>query len=82
MAMCDNLCMAPTGDLVVAEDSKNNSQRLLGVNVHGKVYPIAEHIANRSELAGCTWSPDGSTLFFNVFHPGVTMAITGPWPAV
>ena len=32
-----------------------------------------------SELAGVTFSPDGSTLFVNIQVLGKTVAITGPW---
>jgi len=34
-----------------------------------------------SEFAGAVFSPDGSTLFVNLQIAGVTLAITGPWPA-
>jgi secreted PhoX family phosphatase len=32
-----------------------------------------------SEWAGATFSQDGEWLFLNIFSPGVTVAITGPW---
>jgi len=32
-----------------------------------------------SEWAGATFSQDGSWLFLNIYSPGVTVAITGPW---
>jgi len=32
-----------------------------------------------SEWAGATFSHDGAWLFLNVYAPGVTVAITGPW---
>jgi uncharacterized protein len=31
------------------------------------------------ELAGAGFSADGRTMFFNVYTPGITYAITGPW---
>ena len=31
------------------------------------------------EWAGCCFSPDGRWLFANVYEPGFTVAITGPW---
>ena len=31
------------------------------------------------EFAGPAFSADGSTLFVNIFDPGYTFAITGPW---
>jgi secreted PhoX family phosphatase len=32
-----------------------------------------------SEWAGATYSRDGVWLFLNIYSPGVTVAITGPW---
>jgi secreted PhoX family phosphatase len=31
------------------------------------------------ELAGVGFSTDGKTMFFNVYEPGTTFAVTGPW---
>lgn len=33
-----------------------------------------------SEWAGVCFSPDGAWMFANLYAPGVTFAITGPWP--
>ena len=35
----------------------------------------------QSEWAGVTFSEDGQWLFANIYNPGVTLAITGPWQA-
>jgi len=35
--------------------------------------------ARTSEWAGACFSPDGNWMFANIFNPGVTCAITGPW---
>ena len=32
-----------------------------------------------SEWAGSVFSPDGRVLFVNLYSPGITLAITGPW---
>ena len=32
-----------------------------------------------SEWAGAVFSPDGRVLFVNLYTPGITLAITGPW---
>ena len=32
-----------------------------------------------AEWAGACFSPDGRWLFANVYEPGFTVAITGPW---
>ncbi|NUM52169.1 MAG: DUF839 domain-containing protein [Candidatus Hydrogenedentes bacterium] len=74
----DNLTVAPWGDLIVAEDGKNE-QYLVGVTPEGKLYHLGKNAKSSSELAGVTFSPDGSTLFFNIQHEGLTLAITGPW---
>ena len=31
------------------------------------------------ELSGVGFSADGRTMFFNVYNPGITYAISGPW---
>ena len=76
----DNICQSPGGDLIVCEDGPDGDF-LLGVTPTGRVYPIARNTTSNSEFAGCCFSPDGSTLFVNVQRPGLTLAITGPWPA-
>ena len=40
---------------------------------------MAKNSKSSSELSGPTFSPDGSTLFVNIQHDGLTLAITGPW---
>lgn len=35
--------------------------------------------ALNSEWAGATFSEDGDWLFLNIYNPGITLAITGPW---
>jgi len=78
----DNLTVAPWGDLFVCEDQEGKTtpgQYLLGVTPSGHVYKFGKNALNDSELAGVCFSPDGSTLFVNIFSPGVTLAITGPW---
>lgn len=72
----DNLTVAPWGDLVVCEDGPG-FQYVVGVTPEGKIYQIGRTTV--SELAGATFSPDGSTLFVNVQTPGWTLAIRGPW---
>lgn len=77
---CDNLTIAPWGDLVICEDTKGVC-RIIGVTPAGEYYTIAENAGpEASEWAGACFSPDGTTLFANVQKPGYTVAITGPWP--
>ncbi len=76
----DNLTIAPNGDLIVCEDQYSAivDNHLRGVNRHGEVYPLAR-IRVQTEPAGACFSPDGSTLFLNLYSPTRTLAITGPW---
>ncbi len=75
----DNLTMAPWGDLIVCEDAEL-SCGLIGIRPDGSQYVIADNSYSDSELAGVCFSPDGKTLFVNIQFPGMTVAITGPWP--
>ncbi|MFT5144188.1 MAG: secreted PhoX family phosphatase [Rhodothermales bacterium] len=75
---CDNLCMAPWGDVVIAEDASTHP-RLSVVTSDGVIRLLGRNAKSNSELAGPTFSPDGTTLFVNIQHEGVTLAITGPW---
>jgi hypothetical protein len=74
----DNLTVAPWGDLIVCEDGKDE-QFLVGVTPQGGFYKFGKNAASDSELAGVTFSPDGTTLFVNIQENGLTLAITGPW---
>lgn len=75
----DNLTAAPWGDLIVCEDRDQYEVRLVGVTPSGQFYTFANNHAH-TEFAGVCFSPDGSTLFVNLQHEGLTLAITGPWP--
>ncbi|MGB5447586.1 MAG: alkaline phosphatase PhoX [Woeseiaceae bacterium] len=76
---CDNLTMAPWGDLIVCEDTLNHCG-LVGIRPDGQQYAVADNPYSDSELAGVCFSPDGRTLFVNIQYPGMTLAITGNWP--
>mgnify|MGYP001828715228 CR=1 FL=1 len=76
----DNITYAPWGDLIVCEDTSNNCG-LVGIRPDGSQYQLADNAYSNSELAGVCFSPDGKVLFVNVQYPGMTLAITGPFPA-
>ncbi len=76
----DNLTMSPWGDLIVCEDTTYNCG-LVGLSPSGREYELANNRYTSSELAGVCFSPDGSILFVNVQERGLTLAITGSWPA-
>lgn len=94
----DNLCVAPGGGLVVCEDGygSDRAQRLIAFGADGTPRLLAENNVmlpgegfrghagdfRRSEWAGACFSPDGRWLFVNIYDPGVTLAITGPWEQV
>ena len=78
MDNADNLTVAPWGDLIVCEDG-SGEQYLVGITPTGGIYKFGRNAISESELAGVTFSPDGSTLFVNIQHNGLTLAITGPW---
>lgn len=75
---CDNITMSPWGDLVMCEDRSVDLVRLVAVTPRGELYTLAGHRA-KSEFAGATFTPDGTTLLVNIQHRGLTIAITGPW---
>ena len=76
----DALTMAPWGDLIICEDTSNNCG-LVGIRPDGTQYAIANNAYSNSEMAGACFSPDGKILFVNIQYPGMTFAITGPWPS-
>ncbi len=79
-ANADNLTVAPWGDLLVCEDT-SRSCRLIGARPDGSLYRFAAHPYSDSELAGACFAADGRTLFLNIQRAGLTLAISGPFPA-
>jgi uncharacterized protein len=82
MDFADNITIAPWGHILVCEDRYSDTLRnhLKGVTPDGKVYTIGRNVyRDNAELAGACFSPDGRTLFLNIYWPGLTLAITGPW---
>lgn len=75
---CDNITVSPWGDLFICEDGKGE-QFIDIITPQGKIFKLAKNSKSSSEFAGPVFSPDGSTLFVNIQHDGLTLAITGPW---
>ena len=91
----DNLTVTPRGGLLACEDDASDSDgehinRLIGVSPDGEAFTFAVNVFSESELAGACFSPDGKTLFVNLYgdstgtpddhsDEGMTCAITGPW---
>lgn len=78
LEMADNLTVAPWGDLILCEDGPGD-QNLVGLTPRGDIYRFGHNALSKSEFAGVTFSPDGSTLFCNIQKDGLTLAIRGPW---
>jgi secreted PhoX family phosphatase len=74
---CDNLAIAPWGDLVLCEDHPQSF--IVGITPKGAYYKLAENVGFLSEMAGGVFSPSGDTFFVNLQAPGITLAINGPW---
>lgn len=75
---CDNLTVAPWGDLFICEDA-DEPCNLVGVTPQGSFFEFGSNRYSPSELAGVCFSPDGQYLFLNIQGDGLTLAITGPW---
>ena len=78
----DNLTIAPNGHLIVCEDQyvDHPRNRIRGITPDGTAYSLARSLVD-TEWAGACFSPDGRTLFANLYRPARTVAITGPWMA-
>ena len=90
----DNLTVTPRGGLLACEDDASDSNgehvnRLIGISPRGEAFTFAVNQFD-CELAGACFSPDGKTLFVNLYgdstgkpedhaDEGMTCAITGPW---
>jgi secreted PhoX family phosphatase len=78
--MPDNITVAPNGQLYVAEDGLDGNF-IRRISPQGRVSDFARNAVSTSEFAGPCFSPDGSTLFVNIQHDGLTLAIRGPFAA-
>lgn len=76
----DNITIAPDGHLIVCEDEYGAvvNNHLRGITPQGEAYAFG-HLLWQTEPAGACFSPDGRTLFLNIYEPTRTLAITGPW---
>ncbi|WP_297799573.1 alkaline phosphatase PhoX [uncultured Brevundimonas sp.] len=85
MEYVDNITIAPNGHVIGCEDRAKGTNHIRGIMPNGRIYTLARNPqphdddeAN-NELAGVCFSPDGQTMFVNLYAPGTTLAITGPW---
>lgn len=81
--MPDNLCVAPWGDVVMAEDGDSSrwpNEFLRILTPSGEVRNLARSaLGSGGEFAGVCFSPDGRALFANLQSDGLTLVITGPF---
>ena len=88
----DNVVLSPHGGLLLCQDSyRREPQSLFGLTADGGLFEFARNATrldglhgfvgdfSNSEWAGACFSPDGRWLFVNLYTPGFTVAITGPW---
>ncbi|WOK09168.1 DUF839 domain-containing protein [Imperialibacter roseus] len=76
--MCDNVTIAPWGEVLVCEDN-GELNRMHLISKDGELRQFAVNRSSKSELTGAVFSPSGKTLFVNIQENGETVAITGPW---
>lgn len=62
----DNLTVTPRGGIIVCEDN-GGMQLLRGIAPNGEIFDFAKNIHNAIEFAGAVFSPDGQTLFVNLY---------------
>jgi secreted PhoX family phosphatase len=87
----DHITVSPRGGLVLCEDG-GGDEFLHGLTTTGEIFRFAQNNVRLrgerngisgdftgSEWAGPCYSPDGTWLFANIYEPGITVAITGPW---
>lgn len=83
LSLPDNIAVTPWSHLLMCEDNGDAPNHLKALAPNGKVYTVGRNAhPSRSELAGPCFSPDGAILFLNIFNPGTTLAITGPWDKI
>jgi secreted PhoX family phosphatase len=72
----DSITVSPRGDVFVGEDGDGDNF-IRVVTQAGDFRDFAR--TPKDEICGVCFSPDASTLFFNLQRSGLTMAVTGPF---
>jgi secreted PhoX family phosphatase len=88
----DNVTVSPRGGLVLCEDG-DGTEFLHGLAPDGTLFRFCQNRVilqgevndlfgdyTGSEFAGTVFDPTGQWLFVNIQGPGISFAITGPWP--
>ncbi|HET7697617.1 MAG TPA: alkaline phosphatase PhoX [Vicinamibacterales bacterium] len=71
----DNICSTPHGGLLVCEDA-GAAQYLRGISPAGEIFDFARNLRNTIEFAGACFSPDGQTLFVNLYGRATVRTVT------
>ena len=87
MAAPDNICISRlNNNLIICEDGGGAEYLHLLRRSGNQVYRLAENLypgQTGSEWAGACFSPDGQTLFANIYTPGAVLAIwTDRWGTI
>ncbi len=82
--LCEDDASSNDGDTHPLAPGITDVNRLIGLTMAGSAFEFAVNTFNASEFAGACFSPDGRTLFVNIFGDGspgsgMTCAIRGPW---
>lgn len=77
----DNITVAPFGHVLMAEDGSDGNF-IRGLTPEGYIYDFAFNSGGPGELTGLCFSPDGGTLFVNMFLEGMTLAVQGPFASL
>ena len=73
----DNIAISPRGGLVICEDG-TGAQYLRGLTPSGELFDFARNIHNSTEFTGACFSPDGQTMFVNIYGRS-TVRTTQPY---
>ncbi len=91
----DNIAISPRGGAVLCEDGPGAPSYVRGLSHEGELFDVVRNEVvleaavnpsvppgnyRASEFAGASFSLGGRWLFVSIQTPGVTFAITGPWP--
>ena len=71
----DNIAVSPRGGIVLCEDG-TGAQFVKGLTPAGEMFDFARNIHNSLEFAGACFSPDGQTLFLNLYGRGSVRTTT------
>ncbi len=70
----DNITVAPDGALYLCED-RGRSNRVIGVDRNGDVFPFLQNARDNGEFAGACFSPNGKFMYVNTQTVGITFAV-------